>query len=69
MVILIDLSSTVPELKRTPTRGSMEGVQCTVHAHAVRYGGVYRPREGVAHYCTEAPPMSPLGVLLYALPL
>ena len=45
------------------------GGQCTVRAHAVRYGGVYRPREGVAHYCTEAPPMSPLGVLLYALPL
>ena len=45
------------------------GGQCTVRAHAVRYGGVYRPREGVAHYCTEAPPMSPLGVLLYAFPL
>ena len=42
---------------------------CTSTAHAVRYGGVYRPREGVAHYCTEAPLMSPLGVLLYALPL
>ena len=42
---------------------------CTSTAHAVRYGGVYRPCEGVAHYCTEAPLMSPLSVLLYALPL
>ena len=66
---LIDLSSAVAELC-SGLSGSMEGGgQCTVRAHAVRYGGVYRPREGVAHYCTEAPPMSPLGVLLYAFPL
>ena len=65
---LIDLSSAVAELC-SGLRFYGGGNQCTVRAHAVRYGGVYRPREGVAHYCTEAPPMSPLGVLLYAFPL
>ena len=66
---LIDLSSAVAELCSGLRFYGGGGGQCTVRAHAVRYGGVYRPREGVAHYCTEAPPMSPLGVLLYALPL